>query len=85
MGGHHQVRVNAALYGIHSDDVSAQDCVKRRAILSVSANPHCLNREMAERTVNEVWDSCFRDTRPFDEVRLALKYVWTWLNGLQIY
>lgn len=23
---------------------------------------------MAEKAVNEVWDSCFQDTRPFDEV-----------------
>lgn len=43
-------------------------CVRRRAILSVAANPNCISREEAERAVNEVWESCSSDTRPFDEV-----------------
>jgi inner membrane protease ATP23 len=33
------------------------------------ANPGCPDRETAEKAVNEVWESCFNDTRPFDEVR----------------
>ena len=37
-------------------------------MLSVAANPACPDTETAERAVNEVWDSCFPDTRPFDEV-----------------
>jgi mitochondrial inner membrane protease ATP23 len=37
-------------------------------VLSVAANPACPNVEAAEQAVNEVWDSCFPDTRPFDEV-----------------
>ena len=37
-------------------------------MLSVAANPACPDVETAERAVNEVWDSCFPDTRPFDEV-----------------
>ncbi|GAA5979457.1 hypothetical protein JCM11641_005400 [Rhodosporidiobolus odoratus] len=45
-----------------------QACVRRRAILSVAANPACKSREDAERAVNEVWESCFPDTRPFDEI-----------------
>lgn len=45
-----------------------QACVRRRAVLSVAANPACPNVEAAEKAVNEVWDSCFPDTRPFDEV-----------------
>ena len=45
-----------------------QACVRRRAVLSVAANPACPDTETAERAVNEVWDSCFPDTRPFDEV-----------------
>jgi len=45
-----------------------QDCVKRRAALSVSARPHCKDDVQAAKVVNEVWDSCFRDTRPFDEI-----------------
>ena len=43
-------------------------CVRRRAIISVESNPACPNHEAAERAVNEVWESCFNDTRPFDEV-----------------
>lgn len=45
-----------------------QECVKRRATLSVQANPKCPDEQTAKRVVNEVWDSCFRDTRPFDEI-----------------
>jgi hypothetical protein len=39
--------------------------------MSVMANTNCPDKESAERAVNEVWESCFNDTRPFDEVRLA--------------
>ncbi|KLO09801.1 hypothetical protein SCHPADRAFT_833498, partial [Schizopora paradoxa] len=49
-----------------------QECVRRRAILSVQANPACPDRDAAERAVNEVWESCFNDTRPFDEVNSIL-------------
>ncbi|EDO15441.1 hypothetical protein Kpol_1027p15 [Vanderwaltozyma polyspora DSM 70294] len=45
-----------------------QECVKRRAILSVMGNPNCKDRAEAELVVNEVWDSCFNDTRPFEEI-----------------
>lgn len=47
---------------------TSQVCVRRRAILSVAANPNCPSREAAEKAVNEVWESCWSDTRPFDEV-----------------
>lgn len=45
-----------------------QECVKRRAVLSVAANPKCESVEQAERVVNTVWGSCFNDTRPFERV-----------------
>jgi mitochondrial inner membrane protease ATP23 len=45
-----------------------QTCVRRRAALSVSANPYCDSKEQAEKIVNEVFESCWNDTRPFDEV-----------------
>ncbi|KAK0213295.1 peptidase M76 family-domain-containing protein [Desarmillaria ectypa] len=45
-----------------------QECVRRRAIGSLTANPLCPNEETARKVVNEVFDSCFKDTRPFDEV-----------------
>ncbi|EDP41895.1 hypothetical protein MGL_3576 [Malassezia globosa CBS 7966] len=44
-----------------------QNCVKRRGILSVRGNPACKSEEMAMKVVEDVWDSCFHDTRPFDE------------------
>ncbi|CCD27353.1 putative metalloprotease NDAI_0K01620 [Naumovozyma dairenensis CBS 421] len=45
-----------------------QECVKRRAILSVMGNPNCKDKEHAERIVEEVWESCFNDTRPFEQI-----------------
>lgn len=45
-----------------------QECVKRRAIISVMGNPNCKDREEAEKVVNQVWDSCFYDTRPFEKI-----------------
>ena len=45
-----------------------QECVRRRAILSVMGRPNCKGKEHAAQVVNEVWDSCFADTRPFDEI-----------------
>jgi inner membrane protease ATP23 len=40
------------------------ECVKRRAILSVKANPNC--SEKAHEYVNAAFERCFRDTFPFD-------------------
>jgi Peptidase M76 family len=57
------------LFLILSDFLALQACVRRRAIDSVTANAACPNEAAAERAVNEVWESCFNDTRPFDEVR----------------
>lgn len=45
-----------------------QECVRRRAALSVAQRPGCRDDVQAVRVVNEVWDSCFNDTRPFDEI-----------------
>ncbi|KAH7041168.1 peptidase M76 family-domain-containing protein [Microdochium trichocladiopsis] len=45
-----------------------QDCVRKRAVQSVLARPSCKNDVEAVKVVNQVWDSCFSDTRPFDEV-----------------
>jgi len=52
--------------------LASKVCVRRRAILSVAANPNCKSKEEAERVVNEVWESCSNDTRPFDEVQLLV-------------
>ena len=46
-----------------------QACVRRRATLSVAARPGCGGDvKKAERVVDEVWEGCFGDTRPFDEI-----------------
>lgn len=45
-----------------------QECVRRRATLSVAARPGCKDDVQAARVVLQVWDGCFRDTRPFDEI-----------------
>lgn len=54
--------------GILSFTKQHQACVRRRAITSVTANPACPSEAVAEKVVNEVWESCFNDTRPFDEI-----------------
>ena len=45
-----------------------QECVRRKAVLSVRSRPQCKSDLDAVKAVNEVWDSCFSDTRPFDEI-----------------
>ncbi|ODV61235.1 putative metalloprotease [Ascoidea rubescens DSM 1968] len=45
-----------------------QECVKRRAILSLTSNPQCENKQRAEKVIDEVWESCFNDTRPFERI-----------------
>ncbi|CED83998.1 metalloprotease atp23 [Phaffia rhodozyma] len=53
----------------HYETTNAQaKCVRRRAILSVEANPACPSRKAAEEAVDDVWDSCKPDTRPFDRL-----------------
>lgn len=54
--------------GFYSFSKQHQACVKRRAVVSVLANPNCEDLAMAEKAVNEVWESCLKDTRPFDEI-----------------
>jgi inner membrane protease ATP23 len=45
-----------------------QNCVRGRAIQSVMGRGTCKDDVQAAKVVNQVWDSCFSDTRPFDEV-----------------
>jgi mitochondrial inner membrane protease ATP23 len=45
-----------------------QNCVRNRAIQSLMHRPRCKDDVQATKAVNQVWDSCFADTRPFDEV-----------------
>lgn len=45
-----------------------QECVRRRAALSVLGNPNCPNADAASLVVDQVFEHCFSDTRPFDEI-----------------
>ncbi|KZO94061.1 mitochondrial inner membrane protease ATP23 [Calocera viscosa TUFC12733] len=45
-----------------------QACVRRRALMSLAQNPACSAPGVAERAVDDVWESCIKDTRPFDEI-----------------
>jgi inner membrane protease ATP23 len=45
-----------------------QECIRRRATLSVANRPSCKDKVHAASVVDEVWDNCFNDTRPFDEI-----------------
>lgn len=45
-----------------------QECVRRRATLSVAAHPNCKDDAEAARIVNQVFETCFADTRPFAEI-----------------
>lgn len=60
-----------------------QACTKRRAILSVLQHPALAGAASmsdeakkieASRLVNEVWQSCWNDTRPFDEVGIDIEF-----------
>ncbi|XVE67796.1 hypothetical protein DITRI_Ditri09bG0017200 [Diplodiscus trichospermus] len=42
-----------------------QDCVRRRVMKSVIANPFC-SETAAKDAMEAVWDICYNDTRPFD-------------------
>lgn len=37
-------------------------------MLSVRGHPLCKDEKQAANVVDDVWESCFTDTRPFDEV-----------------
>ena len=45
-----------------------QECVRRRATLSLKARPGIRDDVHAAKIINSVWESCFADTRPFDYI-----------------
>lgn len=55
-------------------------CGWRSAILSVRENPKCPDEAVAESTVNEVWESCFNDMRPFYEPSISA----AWIRGREL-
>ncbi|KAL5978193.1 Mitochondrial inner membrane protease atp23 [Asimina triloba] len=42
-----------------------QECVRRRVMKSVIANPYC-SESAARDAMEAVWDVCYNDTKPFD-------------------
>ncbi|GMH15020.1 hypothetical protein Nepgr_016861 [Nepenthes gracilis] len=42
-----------------------QDCVRRRVMKSMTANPYC-SEAAARDAMEAVWDICYNDTKPFD-------------------
>ena len=61
-----------------------QECVKRRAMKSVVANPYC-SKIAAKEAVEAVWDICYNDTKPFDRdpwdglfFASPAKHAYTW-------
>jgi len=65
---HHQVSYKILFLLADLVYNSRQTCVRRRSVISVTANDACPDKATAEQVVNEVFESCFNDTRPFDEV-----------------
>jgi inner membrane protease ATP23 len=45
-----------------------QKCIKRRAVDSLRMNPACSAPGVAEAAVDDVFEACFADTAPFDEI-----------------
>ncbi|KAI5063403.1 hypothetical protein GOP47_0022299 [Adiantum capillus-veneris] len=46
-----------------------QSCVRRRVMKSLALNPYCPKSALEkERVMDEVWDICYKDTKPFDRV-----------------
>ena len=43
-----------------------QECVRRRAALSVSMNPSCAGPGVAAQAVDIAFERCYADTAPFD-------------------
>ena len=43
-----------------------QECVRRRAELSVAMNPYCGGPKAAKAAVDKAFAPCFADTAPFD-------------------
>ncbi|KAL9330213.1 hypothetical protein ACSQ67_005216 [Phaseolus vulgaris] len=41
-----------------------QECIRRRVMKSLSANPYCYGA--AKAAVESVWDVCYNDTEPYD-------------------
>ncbi|KAK4386919.1 Mitochondrial inner membrane protease ATP23 [Sesamum angolense] len=46
-------------------EIPVMDCIRRRVMKSVTANPYC-SEAAAKDAMEAVWDVCYNDTKPFD-------------------
>ncbi|PPS20084.1 hypothetical protein GOBAR_AA00464 [Gossypium barbadense] len=60
--GHEQLGLSL---GCMSVGLIAKDCVRRRVMKSLIANPFC-SETAAKDAMEAVWDICYNDTKPFD-------------------
>lgn len=60
--------VNEFFRGTLSFSNGHQKCVRRRAELSTAMNPMCRDKQHAKEVVDAVFEQCFRDTRPYDDI-----------------
>ncbi|KAH7280800.1 hypothetical protein KP509_36G015000 [Ceratopteris richardii] len=45
-----------------------QDCIRRRVKKSIIQNPNCPRSMLdMEKVIDQVWDTCYKDTKPFDK------------------
>lgn len=45
-----------------------QECIRRRTTLSLLNNPGCISQKHIESSIDRVWNTCYKDTKPFDKV-----------------
>lgn len=43
-----------------------QECIRRRAAMSLAFNPGCTSQSHIEDSIDQVWSTCYNDTKPFD-------------------
>ncbi|KAH7280801.1 hypothetical protein KP509_36G015000 [Ceratopteris richardii] len=44
------------------------DCIRRRVKKSIIQNPNCPRSMLdMEKVIDQVWDTCYKDTKPFDK------------------
>lgn len=57
-----------ALRGNFNVKKQHQECVRRRAKLSIAMNPACGDNDTQLKAVDDCFEKCFADTAPFDRI-----------------
>ncbi|GMN30499.1 hypothetical protein TIFTF001_002829 [Ficus carica] len=58
-------------------NLGSKECVRRRVLKSVIANPYC-SEAAAKDAMEAVWDICYNDTKPFDRAPCNGVRRWPW-------